>query len=82
MRFNVDAVPRRGALRSGSTSTRSAGPVLDAQAYAELVKPSSAVAPFTYRAVAPDLFDGIVSAGMQPDGPSRARYPTSQRAEK
>ena len=52
-------------------ATRSAGPVLDAQAYADLAKPSEAVAPFTYRAVAPDLFNSIVSAGMQPADPSR-----------
>ena len=63
-------------------ATRSAGPVLDAQAYADLAKPSKAVAPFTYRAVAPDLFNGILSAGMQPDDPSQLTHPTSQRAEK
>ena len=47
------------------TATRSTGPVLDAQTYADLVKPSKAVAPFTYRAVAPDLFNGIVSSGNE-----------------
>ena len=49
----------------GSRRRASTGPVLDKQAYADLVKPSKAVAPFTYRAVAPDLFSSIVNAGMR-----------------
>ncbi len=73
---------RPSSLRSGSDAARSTGPVLDARAYADLAKPSKAVAPFTYRAVAPDLFNGIVSSGMQPDDPSQVSYSTSQRAEK
>ena len=81
MRFNVDAVPAEEFAR-WADAARSAGPVLDAQAYAELAKPSSAVAPFTYRAVAPDLFDGIVSSVMQPDAPSQLSYSTAQRTEK
>ena len=72
MRFTVDAVPAESLLHSGWTQLASAGPVLDAQAYADLAKPSKAVAPFTYRAVAPDLFNGILSAGMQPDDPLAA----------
>jgi cytochrome o ubiquinol oxidase subunit II len=50
----------------GVDAARSAGPVLDAQVYADLAKPSKAVTPFTYRTVAPRLFDGIVSSIMQP----------------
>jgi cytochrome o ubiquinol oxidase subunit 2 len=42
--------------------------VLDAQAYADMVKPSEAVAPFTYRAVASGLFNTILSSGS-PDDP-------------
>jgi cytochrome o ubiquinol oxidase subunit 2 len=56
--------------------------VLDAQTYADLAKPSQAVAPFTYRAVAPKLFNGILSTGMQPVHPSQLTHPESQRAEK
>jgi cytochrome o ubiquinol oxidase subunit 2 len=67
-------------------ATRATGPVLDAQAYADLAKPSQAVAPFTYHAVAPNLFNGILSAGMQPADPSQVTHqvthPTLQRAEK
>src|SRR5258706_4285200 len=47
MRFNVDAVPAEDFAR-WVDAARSAGPVLNAQAYAELAKPSSAVAPFIY----------------------------------
>ena len=66
--------PRR--LRSGWL--RRAAPVRCStrRAYADLAKPSKAVAPFTYRAVAPDLFNGILSAGMQPDR-SIAAHPSS-----
>src|SRR5262249_24596488 len=55
MHFDVEAVsPAQYA--GWVTAARTGGPVLDAQAYDELVKPSQAVAPFTYRAVAPGLF--------------------------
>jgi cytochrome o ubiquinol oxidase subunit 2 len=81
MRFNVEAVPAEG-FAQWVAATRSAGPVLDAQAYADLAKPSSAVAPFTYRAVVPNLFNGILSAGMQPADPSRLTHPASQRTER
>jgi cytochrome o ubiquinol oxidase subunit 2 len=80
MRFAVDAVPPE-AFAQWVDASRSSGPVLDLQTYADLAKPSRSVAPFIYRAVAPNLFDGIVGAGMQPDGPSAITHPTSQRAE-
>jgi cytochrome o ubiquinol oxidase subunit 2 len=81
MRFAVEAVPAV-TFAQWVEATRSAGPVLDAQAYADLAKPSSAVAPFTYRAVVPNLFNGILSAGMQPADPSQVTHPTLQRAER
>jgi cytochrome o ubiquinol oxidase subunit 2 len=81
MRFNVEAVPAEGFVQWVAT-TRGAGPALDAQAYADLAKPSQAVAPFTYRAVAPDLFNRISSAGMQPADASQLTHPKSQRAER
>jgi cytochrome o ubiquinol oxidase subunit II len=81
MRFSVAAVSAEEFAR-WVDAARSAGPMLDAQAYAELAKPSSAVAPFTYRAVAPDLFDGIVSFVMQPAAPSQLSYSTTQRTER
>ena len=70
MRFNVDAVPAE-KFAQWVDAARSAGPALDAQIYADLAKPSKAVAPFTYRTVAPRLFDGIVSSVMQPADSSK-----------
>ena len=80
MRFTVDAVPPEN-FAQWVDAARNAGPVLDGRAYADLAKPSQAVAPFTYRAVAPGLFNGILSSGMQPD-PLRLTYQASQRTEK
>jgi cytochrome o ubiquinol oxidase subunit 2 len=81
MRFNVQAVPAE-TFAQWMDATRSAGPVLDAQAYSDLAKPSQAVAPFTFHAVVPNLFNGILSAGMQPADPSQLTHPASQRAER
>jgi cytochrome o ubiquinol oxidase subunit II len=81
MRFTVDALPTEN-FGQWVNAARSAGPVLDAQTYADLAKPSQAVAPFTYRAVAPNLFTGILSSGMRPDAPFYLTYPASQRVEK
>jgi len=75
MRFAVDAVSAGEFARWADAVRRAPGPRLDAQTYAELAGPSQAVAPFTYRAVDPDLFNGIVNAGMH-------SHPTSQRAGK
>jgi cytochrome o ubiquinol oxidase subunit 2 len=81
MYFNVDAIPAE-RFAQWVAATRTTGPVLDAQTYADLAKPSQAVAPFTYRTVAPNLFNGILSTGMQPVRPSQLTHPESQRAEK
>ncbi len=42
------------------------GPALDATAYAELAKPSTAVRPVDYRAVMPGLFDSVMSLSADP----------------
>lgn len=82
MRFAVDAVPAE-AFAQWIEAARRNGPMLDAQAYAELAKPSSAVAPFTYRSVAPGLFGTILSADAQPHSPSAMTpHPMSHRVEK
>jgi cytochrome o ubiquinol oxidase subunit II len=60
MYFNVDAVSAE-KFAQWVTATRATGPALDQQSYAALAKPSQGVAPFTYRAVAPDLFRAILS---------------------
>ena len=81
MHFKVDAVPAE-KFAQWVTATRGDGPVLDRQSYAALVKPSQAVTPFTYREVAPDLFQGLVSSAMNPDDPLCLATPTSQRADR
>jgi cytochrome o ubiquinol oxidase subunit II len=78
MRFTVDAVPADN-FAQWVTDTRSTGPTLDAQTYAELAKPSKAVVPITYRAVAPDLFNGVLRAGLPPD--EGARLTSSESAK-
>jgi len=62
MHFNVDVIPEE-RFAQWLSATRNAGPTLDSQSYSELAKPSQAIAPFTYRAVASGLFNTILSAG-------------------
>jgi cytochrome o ubiquinol oxidase subunit 2 len=76
MRFAVDAVPASEFERWTHAVKRATSPVLDAAAYADLAKPSSALAPQIYRAVTPGLFDGIVNASMHD------HHASSPRAEK
>ncbi|MRG54605.1 ubiquinol oxidase subunit II [Phyllobacterium sp. SYP-B3895] len=81
MRFSVEAVPPEG-FAQWAADVRKTGPLLDTASYAELVKPSQAVAPFTYRGVAADLFNGVLSPAMQPHDHSSLTGPASQREEK
>jgi len=80
MRFSVDAVTDN-RFAQWVHEVRETGPVLDRQSCADLAKPSKAVVPFTYRAVAGDLFSGIVSTASAMDNPSQRICSTSQRAE-
>jgi cytochrome o ubiquinol oxidase subunit II len=81
MRFMVDAVESDG-FAQWVREARETGRVLDAQSYADLAKPSKAVAPFTYRAVTDDLFSGIVNNASAADELSQRICSTSQRAER
>jgi cytochrome o ubiquinol oxidase subunit 2 len=81
MRFNVEAVAPEKFSEWVDTA-RNVGMELNATTYAQLVKPSAAVAPFTYRSVAPGLFDSIQMSDMQSDGAMSHGSPTSMRAEK
>lgn len=63
MHFLVHAVPP-DQFTAWVTRTKGSGPALDAQSYAELVKPSMAVPPFTYGSVSSGLFETLVSADM------------------
>ncbi|WP_461523303.1 ubiquinol oxidase subunit II [Rhizobium leguminosarum] len=79
MHFNVEAVPA-GKFAEWAAATRHSGPVLNAQSYDALAKPSQAITPFTYRAVTADLFAQITSAAMQCGDPMCLT--NSQRTEK
>jgi cytochrome o ubiquinol oxidase subunit 2 len=59
MRFIAKAVPA-GDLNAWVTQARGTGSALDDAAYAELVKPSEAVPPRTYRSVEPNMFERII----------------------
>ena len=80
MRFKVDAVPA-AQFAQWVTAARNGGPALDQATYADLAKPSQAVAPFTYRSVASGLFQQILSSPLPTSLPSAQRDSTSQRAE-
>ena len=81
MHFNVEAIaPDR--FSEWIEASRKVGAGLDLTTYADLAKPSAAVAPFTYRSIAPGLFDSIVVSEMQSDDGMCRRDPTSMRAEK
>src|SRR6266403_4069352 len=81
MHFDANAVPNE-KFAQWVEAARSAGPELDAKTYADLAKPSASVAPFTYRSVAPGLFNSIQVSEMQSDDAICRSYPTSMRAEK
>jgi cytochrome o ubiquinol oxidase subunit 2 len=74
MRFIAKAVPA-GDFDAWVAQVRGAGSALDDAAYAELAKPSQAVPPTTYRAVAPRLLERIVdqtASGAEKEGPGAA----------
>jgi cytochrome o ubiquinol oxidase subunit II len=81
MHFEAEAVPD-DKFAQWLDSVHGAGPELDAKAYADLAKPSAAVVPFTYRAVAPGLFETVTVSEMQSDDAPCRRYPSFMRAEK
>jgi len=81
MRFGVDAVPA-DRFTQWVDATRGTGPVLDPSSYAELTKPSEAVAAFTYRDIAPDLFNHILSLAAKPHDSSQVAYQASRRTQK
>jgi cytochrome o ubiquinol oxidase subunit 2 len=54
--------------------------VLDAKTYADLAKPSQAVAAFSYRAVASNLFNDIVNSIHAADSSQHA-HPALKRAQ-
>ena len=81
MHFNADAVTDE-KFTQWVDAARNAGPQLDAATYAELAKPGAAVVPFTYRSVAPRLFERILVSETQSDDAMCRTPPASIRAEK
>jgi cytochrome o ubiquinol oxidase subunit II len=73
MYFTVHAVPPQ-QFAAWIDATRSAGPNLDRASYTALARQSMDVAPFTYRAIAPDLFQQIATQEVPPGpGPQAGR---------
>ena len=79
MTFKADAVSS-ASFSQWVDAARANGPTLDAQAYADLAKPSKAVAPFTYRGVSSDLFTHIVLPKMSMNDPVQRICLASSRA--
>ncbi len=71
MRFTVKAVPA-GDFDGWVAQVRAAGSALDDSSYAALAKPSQAVPPRTYRAVAPKLFERIIDQTGSTPGKAHA----------
>jgi cytochrome o ubiquinol oxidase subunit II len=74
MRFVAKAVPT-GDFEAWVKQARGTGSALDDAAYAALAKPSEAVPPTTYRAVAPKLFEHIIALTVS--GPGKANVGTA-----
>jgi cytochrome o ubiquinol oxidase subunit 2 len=65
MHFQAQAVTPT-AFAAWVAAAKAAGPVLDGPAYEALSRQSQDVAPFTYRAAAPGLFDQITTQQLPP----------------
>ncbi len=76
MRFAVDAVPQ-AQFEAWVAETRAAHAPLDARSYAELSRPSKYVAPRTYSAIDPGLFDRIVTMKVPNAEASRPGSPNT-----
>ena len=71
MHFVVDAVPA-ARFAGWAASAKDRGPVLDRAGYDSLAKQSEHVAPYSYRAVIPHLYDQIVRQAIPPAaGPTK-----------
>lgn len=65
MRFVVDAVPA-AQFAGWAAAAKGRGPVLDPAGYGQLAKQSQNVAPYSYGAVAPGLFEAITMQKIPP----------------
>ncbi len=85
MHFAVDAV-RPADFAAWTARVKAAGPALDAASYTTLAKQSLDVAPFTYAAASPGLFQSIVDQSIAPGpgpraGPEPDVHPKTQAAQ-
>ncbi|HEY7245089.1 MAG TPA: ubiquinol oxidase subunit II [Xanthobacteraceae bacterium] len=76
MHFVLHAVPQ-GAFGQWVSTAQQSGPALDRAGYSALAQQSRNVAPFTYRAVEPNLFDAVVTQEIPP-GPGPGGGPRGQ----
>src|SRR6476660_7390556 len=74
MHFDTDAVSEEKFAQWIETAC-SAGQQINAETYADQAKPSAAMAPFTYRSIAPGLFGSILVSEMQSDDAMCRAYP-------
>jgi cytochrome o ubiquinol oxidase subunit 2 len=83
MYFTVHSVPHADFLK-WVADARANGPALDRAAYGELVRPSQAVKPYTFKTVDPALFGDIATQRIPPaPGPDENRpHGAAQAAEK
>src|SRR5262245_31800980 len=84
MEFKVEALPKDAFAAWIEETRKGAAATLTSQAYQDLAKQSSKVAPSAYSAVEPDLFDKIVMQTLPPGpGPVVETSPgASKRGEK
>ncbi|WP_428532097.1 ubiquinol oxidase subunit II [Rhodopila sp.] len=84
MHFDVRAVPAE-QFSTWVDATRKTGPTLDSATYTELAKQSIKVAPFTYHAVDPGLFQRVATQQLPPGPGPQTGSPSldvSSRSEK
>jgi len=74
MHFDTQAVPAE-RFTAWVDATRQAGPTLNAASYEDLAKQSMNVAPFTFRAVDPTLFQQIVTQQLPPGPGPQSGHP-------
>ena len=80
MRFDTRVVPP-AAFAAWVAAAKSAGPVLDAPTYKALSRQSQNVAPYTYRAATPGLFEQVATQQLPP-GPGPQGGGSSPKSEK
>ena len=81
MQFKVHAVPPQ-KFAAWAASAHGSGPALDGPAFTQLMKPSSYVAPMTYGAVVPQLFESIVANHAPQPGAELAAASAAQVSPK